>query len=135
MAKLVFDGIDEYMKKLAELGADIDKAARFAVYPAAGYVLDELKAATPVRTGALRDSETLTKFTTEADSVYTEIVFEGVDAQGSPNAVKARVLESGTSKRKKKPFIRPTLSRVSARATQMMSEKMDEYIKNHTGGK
>ena len=118
------------MDQLNKLGADVEKAARYAVYPAAGMVLDELKAATPVDTGDLRDSERLTKFTSEEDAVYTEIIFDGRDRKGVANELKARVLESGSSKRRKQPFIRPTLRRVAERANQIMQEKLDEYIKN-----
>ena len=129
MAKISFDGLGEYMKKLNTLGGNVDKAARYAVYPAAGYVLDELKAATPDLSGDLRDSEKLAKFTTGSDEIYTQIYFDGEDHKGTPNSLKARALESGTSKTKKRPFIRPTLKRTQSRAQQMMQEKMDEYMK------
>ena len=135
MAKISYDGLTAYMKQLEELGADVDKAARYAVYPAAGYVLEELKAATPVDTGDLRNSERLTKFVSENDSVYTTIIFDGRDRKGVANELKARVLESGSSKRKKQPFIRPTLRRVAERANQMMRDNLDEYIKNLMEGK
>jgi len=128
MAKISFEGIDEYMKKLTALGGSVDKAMRYAVYPAAGYVLDELKASAPVKSGDLRDSIKLAKFESGEDSVYTQIYFDGKDSKGTANSLKARALESGTSKMAKRPFIRPTISRTKNTAQKMMDDKMNEYI-------
>ena len=135
MAKVSFDGLYQYEKLLAELGQDVEKMAKYAIYPAAGLVLEELKAATPRDTGDLANSEILTKFRTEEGQVYTAVVFDGYDRDGVPNSLKARAIESGTSRMKKRPFIRPTVNRIKQRVIETMSAGVDEYIKNLMEGK
>lgn len=135
MAKISFDGLYQYEKLLAELGADTVKMAKYAIYPAAGEVLEALKAATPRDTGDLRDSEILTKFVTKEGEVYTAIAFDGYDRNGVPNSLKARAIESGTSRMRKRPFIRPTVNRIKQRMIETMSAGVDEYISKVMEGK
>lgn len=130
MAKISMDGLYQYEKLLAELGADTVKMAKYAIYPAAGEVLDALKAATPRDTGDLRDSEILTHFVTDEGQVYTAVVFDGYDRNGVPNSLKARAIESGTSRMKKQPFIRPTVNRMKQRVIERMNRGVNEYIEN-----
>ena len=130
MAKISFDGLYQYEKLLAELGQDVEKMAKYAVYPAAGMVLEELKAATPRDTGDLANSEILTKFVTDEGYVYTAVVFDGYDRKGVPNSLKARALESGTSRMPKHPFVRPTVNRIKQAVIQKIAAGTDEYISN-----
>lgn len=136
MAKISCDGLYQYEKLLGELGADTVKMAKYAIYPAAGEVLEALKAATPTDEGDLRDSEILTKFEdTDNGMIFTAVVFDGYDRDGVPNSLKARAIESGTSRMKKRPFIRPTVNRIRQRVIETMSAGVDEYIQNLMGGK
>ena len=128
-------GLYQYEKLLAELGADVEKMAKYAIYPAAGEVLDALKAATPRDTGDLADSEILTHFRTEEGYVYTAIVFDGYDRSGTPNSLKARAIESGTSRMKKHPFIRPTVNSIKQRVIEKIAQGTDEYISKVMEGK
>ena len=129
MAKIEFDGFEEYRKQLLKLGTSIEGVIKYAVYDAAGMVADAIKANTPVETGALQNSIGLTGFRNEDGYVYTKVVFDGYDGRGVPNALKARVLESGSSKRKKHPFIRPALNRVKSAAEYSIEMKLDEKMK------
>ena len=129
------EGLYQYEKLLAELGADTVKMAKYAIYPAAGEVLDALKAATPRDTGDLRDSEILTRFVTDEGQVYTAVVFDGYDRNGTPNSLKARAIESGTSRMKKRPFIRPTVNRIRQRVIDTIAQGTDEYISKVMEGK
>lgn len=128
MAKFSVDGLNQYEKMIGRLAKDIDKLAHYAVYPAAGMVLQELKARTPVDSGDLRDSEILTDFKDDFDTTFTSIVFAGYDRDGVPNSLKARTLESGRSKQYKHPFIRPTMRAVKQQCIDMISQRTDEYI-------
>lgn len=119
-------GLDEYMKRLKDLGASVDGSIKRAVYPAAGMVIEAIKANTPADTGGLRNSAALKTFQNENGFIYTEVTFEGYDERGHPNPVKARVLESGSSTRQKHPFIRPAVNRVKAKAEAMIA---DEFVK------
>lgn len=126
MAKIQMEGLDDYMKRLKDLGASVEGSIKRAVYPAAGMVIEAIKANTPVDTGGLRNSAALRTFQNENGFVYTEVTFDGYDERGHPNPVKARVLESGSSTQRKRPFIRPAVNRVKAQAEAMIA---DEFVK------
>lgn len=128
MAKLEAKGIDEYIAKLRKLGDNIEGSCKRAVYPAAGMVIDAIKANTPSDGAAngLRDSMALVTFQNDAGYVYTKVVFDGYDERGHPNPVKARVLESGSSTRQKHPFIRPAVNRVKKQAEAMIAAEFEK---------
>lgn len=140
MATIDFPGIDAYRKKLEALGkTGIDKAIRYSAYPAADYVADELKRATPVsddpRTrGDLQDGLILTKFKDENGFIHTVATYEGYDHKGAPLRLVARALESGRStpqgKVGKHPYIRKTVQRCAERAIALMGTAMDRYLTN-----
>lgn len=133
MAKIVFKGIDEYAKQMAELGAHAEGVCKYAVYDAAGMVIDAIKAACPVDSGDLRDSFVLTTFRNDNGYVYTKVVAEGYDSRGVPNAIKARVLESGNSTHPKRPFIRPAVNGIKGAVETSieinLNKKLQEYFK------
>lgn len=128
MAKIEFQGIDEYAAKLSRLGQASEGICKFAVYDAAGIVCDAIKANAPVNSGDLRDSISLSKFKDDDGFVYTEVVFPGYDSKGTPNLIKARVLESGSSTRQKHPFIRPAVNRVKSAAEASIERNLDKKI-------
>ena len=73
----------------------------------------------------------------DIDSVYTTIGFDGYNRvktkkypKGQANAMIARAVESGSSARRKTPFVRPAVNRIKDRAIQRMADKVDEQIKN-----
>ena len=126
MAKINFDGLDEYVAKITKLGVNVEGMCKRAVYPAAGLVIEAIKQNTPVNTGGLRDSAALTTYRNDDGYIYTEVVFDGYDENGHPNPVKARVLESGSSTRQKHPFIRPAVNRVKLAAEAMIAAEFDK---------
>lgn len=132
MAKITFPGISAYAKKLKLLEGSAVGVCKYALYPAAGIVLEAIKENTPVDTGDLRDSESLAPMEVEDGLIYTEVRFSGKDRKGVANALKARVLESGSSTRRKRPFIRPAVNRVKLAAEaameQALSEKIEELL-------
>lgn len=128
MAKIEFPGIGEYQKLLAGLGASAEGVCKYAVYDAAGVVIDEIKARTPVDSGDLRDSTALTRFENKDGFIYTKIDWPGYDSKGTPNRIKARVLESGSSTRQKHPFIRRAVNAVRTRALSLIEFNLDKKI-------
>ena len=58
-----------------------------------------------------------------------KIGFDGYDSKGVPNQIKARVLESGSSRQKKRPFVRPALKATKKEAEDAMAKIVDEEIK------
>lgn len=136
MAKIEFAGLDEYMGKIRALGLGVEGFIKQAVYPAAGMVIEEIKRSTPVSDGGgdLRDSEILIKFQNDAGYIYTQIVFDGYDRNGVPNALKANALESGTSKMQKQPFIRPAVNRIKGAAQIEIERQFNEIINKKMEG-
>ena len=128
VAKFEAQGLDEYMAKLKAMGESVEGSIKRAVYPAAGMVIEAIKANTPSdgAAGGLKESMALRTFNNENGFVYTEVTFNGYDERGHPNPVKARVLESGSSTRKKHPFIRPAVNRVKAQAESMMASEFEK---------
>lgn len=62
-------------------------------------------------------------------NMNVKIGFAGYDRKGVPNALKARAMESGTSKLRKRPFVRPAVNKTRQKAKDAMSEKFDELAK------
>lgn len=125
MAKIEMQGLDDYINRLREMGASVEGSIKRAVYPAAGMVIEAIKANTPADTGGLRESAALRTFKNDNGFVYTQVTFDGYDELGHPNPVKARVLESGSSTRQKHPFIRPAVNRVKAQAEAMIAAEFE----------
>lgn len=128
MAKIKMEGLDEYRDKINQLGLRAEGVCKYAVYPGAAIVIDAVKANTPVDTGDLRNSTFLKVFKNKNGYIYTQIGWDGYDRNGTPNALKANVLESGTSKRQKHPFIRQAVNRVKKAAEFAIATALDEKI-------
>lgn len=130
MATIEFAGIERYMAQLRALGDQktITNMCKYSIYDAAGMVCDEIKKATPVDTGDLRDSVVLEPMKSDDGLTYTQVDFAGYDRNGTPNMLKARAIESGTSRIQKQPFVRPTVRRCSKLAEFMMDKAVNEYL-------
>lgn len=138
MARIKFDGMDEYIRKLSELGdiKTIHAACRYAIYPAAGLVADEIKKATPVGhdpatgmpTGDLAESITIARMEESEGVTSATVTFSGYDRNGTPNLLKARVLEKGTSHVKGKHFVRSACQRAKKKALALMDAAFSHYI-------
>lgn len=130
MPKIEFDGLARYEEKMRALGnlKTVEAMCKYSIYDAAGMVLEEIKKATPSDTGDLRDSICTTPMKNKDGFIYEQLDFAGYDRNGVPNMLKARALESGTSRMKKRPFVRPTVRKCAKLAHFMMDKAMDEYL-------
>lgn len=131
MATWKFEGLDEYREQLKKLEYNSIGLCKYALYEGAKVIADAVKANIPTDSGDLRDSMSLNVMKKKGDFIYTEISFPGYDRKGVPNQLKANVLESGTSKRKKRPFIRPAMNAASAQAEQAIKIAMDQRINQY----
>jgi hypothetical protein len=61
--------------------------------------------------------------------------FDGYDRKGVPNQLKARVMESGSSRQKKKPFVRPAIAQATDKAKAVMENTILEETHKIMGGK
>lgn len=132
MAKIEFKGILEYEKQLNELQKkDLKKAIRYAIYPAADLVVKEIKLNVPSKSGELEESIYLSPMQEDDNGfIYTKVGFAGYDSNGTPNALKAAVLEHGKSGRTtgKKRFISKSVRKTKKKAEQLMETMLDKYF-------
>lgn len=135
MAKFKFVGLDVYVKQLQHLDEHTTGILKMAVFDGAAIVADEVRSRLEANikhpdksTGELLKSMYLAKMKDESGYVYSEIGFAGYDSRGVPNIIKVNAMESGTSKQKKKPFIRPAFNAAQGRCISAMSETVDNEI-------
>ena len=134
MARMTIQGTDELELQLSKL-ADLD-IAKDVVWAGAQPIADEIRKGLQKNLqgskhskGDLLDSLGIAPPDIDKNgNTNTKIGFTGYDSKGVANAVKARVMESGKSGQKKRPFIRPAINRSKDKALQAMQEKLDEKI-------
>lgn len=83
----------------------------------------------------------LKKMSSEQYFVHTALTFQGYNSvitkkypQGQPNYLIAASVESGTSARRKQPFVRPAVNRTKTQAEAAMERTADAEIKKIMGG-
>ena len=163
MARMTFKAGDEYALKLSRLATNSENIAKKAIYGAAKIVADKIKsnlealpedrfrflrygdkfAGVPKRQKKdLVDSFGITPITTDNKGNWnTKIGFDGYGSiptkkypNGLPNQLLARAIESGSSVRQKKPFVRPAVNATKKQAIAEMERIIDEEIKKTMGG-
>lgn len=137
MAKgLQFKALSDYAEKLSRLGdkAAVDAVMKPTLYEGAKVYADSLRKAAEQH-GHLADYLNLSKMK-ESDGWFTTLSFVGYDENGVPAAIKAAVLESGTSDQTHKAthFIRNAIKAADPKAQAAMDAKMDELINNMMEG-
>lgn len=138
MAKITFK-MDDYAHKLNQVRYEMDDIARKAVHEGAGIVADEIrkrleKNISDEATGELLDSLGITPVEMDKRGDFNaKVGFHKYDSKGVPNKLKARVLESGSSKQKKRPFVRPAVNATRQKVDFAMSQVVDEEIKKILG--
>lgn len=134
MARIAFKAGEEFALKLSRLEAGSDEIAKRAVYAGAGIVADKIRENLSVNlsgsqqsSGALEASLGITPVTTDRDGwINAKIGFDGYDERGVPNQLKARVMESGSSRVKKRPFVRPAVTATKKAAVEAMQRVVNE---------
>lgn len=142
MARITLKGTDELVLRLSRLESGADEIAKKAIYKGAGIMADQVKrnlesnlSGSDSSTGELLDCLGITSMKEDSEGNWNaKIGFDGYDGNGVPNALKARAMESGTSKQQKKPFVRPAISQAKERAKQAMQAVIEEEIERLTGG-
>lgn len=135
MARFAFKAGEEYAIKLSKLATNTDEIAKKAIYEGVKIVADEIKknlegVLSEEATGELVDSFGVTPITKDNNGNWNaKVGFDGYDSQGVPNQLKARVLESGSSRQKKRPFVRPAVNKTRKQVVKKMEEVIDEEIK------
>lgn len=134
MARMTFNAGEAYALKLSQLASGSEDIAKKAVYAAADIVTDKIRenletnlAGSEQSTGALAASLGITPIQTDRDGfINAKIGFDGYDEKGVPNQLKARVMESGSSTIRKRPFVRPAVIATKKAAQDAMQKVVDE---------
>ena len=162
MAKITFPGLNDYELMISKLSKGVDDIAGKAIYAGAGIVADAIKEnikALPIVRGygttenplpggvtapqkaGLIDGMGISPMQNDAGYLNVKIGFDGYNAtktekypQGQPNQLVARGVESGTSWKQKKPFIRPAINASKSRAEAQMARILDQEIEKITKG-
>lgn len=136
MAHMVIKGVDEYARQLSKLGKMSVEISKDVVMAGAQPVADEIRKGLEANlqgseysTGDLLGSFGITPpGVDDKGNTNTKIGFDGYDSKGVANQLKARAMESGSSRQKKKPFVRPAVNRSKKKALEEMQKKFDEEI-------
>ena len=132
MAKFKFEGIEAYTESLEKIGGkNAVGVLKYAVYPGAAVVANSIRSALEGHkdTGDLQKSLTLATMRNDDGYVNTKVTFAGYDRNGTPNAIKAAALESGTSRGQKATHVISKAVKGSTdRAISEMSKALDEKI-------
>ena len=161
MAKITVKGLDEYALKLSRLEGKTTEIAKKAVRAGANPVIDEVRKrleALPSDTFRyLQPGEVFNGIPEKQrkdlldglgvakpdidmkGNVNTKVGFEGYGSyptkkypKGLPNALLARAIESGSSVRKKIPFVRPAVTKTKKAAQEEMAKVIDKELKTFT---
>jgi len=135
MARISFKNGDDYALKLSRLATGSEEIAKKAIYQGAKVVADKIKSnlegvLSPEATGDLVDSFGVTPISRDKDGNWNaKIGFDGYGRDGIANQLKARVLESGSTRQQKRPFVRPAVNATKKQAIEAMRKVIDEETK------
>ena len=143
MAKMSIFAGEEYMIQLSKIAGETEEIAKKAIYAGANIVADRIKSnlrgvLSSAATGELLKSFGLTPIAKDKNGDYnTHVGFDGYSGRaskaypkGTPNQLKARVLESGTSRQKKRPFVRPAIKSTKAAVIEKMNQVITGELRN-----
>lgn len=152
MARIEFVGIDEYLDSLDQLGKKSKGLCKRALYDGAAVLADAVRAevqslpTTDVNGDpdkvleyekeGLLEGLGITKMKDENGRIRTRVDFDGYNRlrskkypNGHPNSMIARAINSGSSTRKKNPFMARAVKKARAKAEAAMAARMDADIK------
>lgn len=156
MAKITFPGLADYELMLSKLENGSEEIIGKAIYAGAGIVADAIKSSiqslpivrgygtdsnplpggvTSAQKAGLIDGLGISRMQDDAGYLNVKIGFDGYNntrtekyPQGQPNQLVARGVESGTSWKQKKPFIRPACTKSRKQAETEMAKIIDEEL-------
>lgn len=131
MARAAFMLDEDFAIKLSRLDTDINEIAKKAIYEGAKIVADTMKVnlesvLSDEATGQLVEALGITPIGMLGGEWSAHIGFDGYDTNGVAFQLIARVLESGTSTRQKKPFVRKTMNQTKTKVAAVMQAVVEE---------
>ena len=131
---MTFAAGDEFALALSHLATQSDEIAKKAIFEGAKVIADKIKSnlegvLSSEATGELVASFGVTPIEKDASGNWNaKIGFDGYGTDGVANQLKARVLESGSSKQRKKPFVRPAVNATKKQVVEKMGQVINEEI-------
>ena len=131
---MTFHAGDEFAIALSRLATGSEEIAKKAIFEGAKVIADKIKSnlegvLSPEATGELVASFGVTPIEKDASGNWNaKIGFDGYGSDGVANQLKARVLESGSSKQQKRPFVRPAVNATKKQVVEKMGQVIDEEI-------
>ena len=131
---MTFAAGDEFALALSRLATGSEEIAKKAIFEGAKVIADKIKSnlegvLSPEATGELVASFGVTPIEKDASGNWNaKIGFDGYGSDGVANQLKARVLESGSSKQQKRPFVRPAVNATKGQVVERMGQVIDEEI-------
>ena len=103
-AKFEITGVREYLERLKQAGADIDKAVAEAVHESAKPIEEDIRvwAEKHKRTGAVLEGVDLSRSQADGDLIYVTV---GIDGDKTPTSWHAAFVEYGTPRMAADPGI------------------------------
>jgi len=135
MARFAFKAGEEYSLKLSKLATSSEDIAKKAIYEGANIVANQIRenlkgVLSEEATGELVESFGVTPIERDSDGNWNaKVGFDGYDSKGVANQLKARAIESGTSKQSPRPFVRPAITKTRRAVIKRMGEVVDQEIK------
>ncbi len=137
MAKMSSKGISNITRELLKLKRNTKQMAKEILYVGAGEIADSVRdslrrtlAGAQYSTGDLESSLGISPMRENPDgSIDVSIGFSGYDRKGVPNQLKARAMESGTSRQPKRPFFQRGASKGRVKAVKAMQKELNEQVK------
>ena len=135
LARCTFMAGEEFSLAISRLATGSEEISKKAIYAGANVIADKIKSnldgvLSPEATGELVTSFGVTPIEKDADGNWNaKMGFDGYGTDGVANQLKARVLESGSSKQQKTPFVRPAVNATKKQAVARMGEVVNEEIR------
>lgn len=140
MARFVAKAGEDWAAKLSALGNQAEEVAKKALYDGAKIMADDIKSGIgglPAKTGITRrglmDGFGITPMRDTGGVYEVKLGFSGYNERGKPNQYMARIMESGTSKLQKHPFVRPAVNRTKTAVKEAMQNRIDEECRRIMG--
>lgn len=138
MPKMIVKGLESYMAKLDTLErSKAESIIEDAVEDGADIVADRVRSnlngvLSGTSTGALAGSLGITPVDNRDGFINAKVGFDGRDSKGTPNALKASVLEYGSRRQPARPFMKPaqtaTRSTVESKMKKTIEQKIESYM-------
>lgn len=136
MAKMTVNGFKDLEIQLSQLGRASADIGKKAVKAGVGILADQVRKnleknlqGSEYSTGDLLESFGVSPVDVDKNGIINaKVGFAGYDRKGVPNALKARAMESGTSRQPKKPFLRPAIQATKEKIEKTMEDVIDNEI-------